>query len=116
MVLFHARLSAGPFLPDPIAAFRVEAGEAKVSPEPVDLDELFGEREIGVNFVGVQPEYRHESVTFAKLIERRRSAMQAAPAQFEDAASGAANATLAAWLADRQIGAAEAELIPITLK
>lgn len=48
------------------------------------MDELFGERQIGVNFVGVQPEYRHESVTLARLIERRRSAMQAAPAQFEE--------------------------------
>jgi hypothetical protein len=48
------------------------------------LDDLFGERHIGTNFVGVHSEYRHEAVTFARLIERKRAAMQAAPAQFEE--------------------------------
>jgi hypothetical protein len=52
------------------------------------LDELFGERHIGTNFVGVHSEYRHEAVSFAKLIERKRSAMQATPAQFEEVEIG----------------------------
>ena len=48
------------------------------------LDDLFGERRIPDNFVGVHQPYRHESVGFSKLLEQSRSAVEAAPAQYED--------------------------------
>ena len=58
----------------------------------VALDELFGERQMGSNFVGVHSEYRHESISFPSLIERKRAAMQAAPAQYEEIDIGSAAA------------------------
>jgi len=48
------------------------------------LDDLFGEREIPRNFIGVRPQYRHESVDFARLLAQGHGAMEVAPAQFED--------------------------------
>src|SRR5262249_58755710 len=48
------------------------------------LDELFGERIVPQNFVGIRAEYRHEVTDFAKLLEQRHSAVDVAPAQFED--------------------------------
>jgi hypothetical protein len=53
------------------------------------LDCLFGERRIPENFVGVHQQYRHEILGFAKLLEQGRSAVEAAPAQFEDVDIGA---------------------------
>lgn len=52
------------------------------------LDLLFGERQIPSNFVGIHSQYRHETVTFSKLLERSRSAVQAAPAQYEEVEIG----------------------------
>lgn len=48
------------------------------------LDELFGERKIPVNFVGLQNDYSHDTVSFSKLLKRKQSAPQAAPAQYEE--------------------------------
>jgi hypothetical protein len=48
------------------------------------LDDLFGPREIPRNFVGLRPQYRHESVDFARLLAEEHGAMEVAPAQFED--------------------------------
>lgn len=52
------------------------------------LDELFGERHAGANFFGIHCEYRHETLGFAKLLERGRSAVQAAATQFEEVEIG----------------------------
>jgi len=48
------------------------------------LDELFGERVIPQNFVGIRAQYRHEVTDFAKLLEQSHSVIEVAPAQFED--------------------------------
>jgi hypothetical protein len=48
------------------------------------LDELFGERRIPDNFVGVHQEYSHQTLDFSKLLNRSRSAVEAAPAQYQD--------------------------------
>jgi ATPase family protein associated with various cellular activities (AAA)/ClpX C4-type zinc finger protein len=48
------------------------------------LDELFGERIVPHNFVGVRQEYRHELVDFSKLLDQSRGPVEIAPAQFED--------------------------------
>jgi len=48
------------------------------------LDDLFGERHIPQNFVGIRQQYRHEVVDFSKLLEQSHSAIEVAPAQFED--------------------------------
>lgn len=48
------------------------------------IDDLFGERRIPENFVGVHQQYRHEILGFAKLLEEGRNSVEAAPAQFED--------------------------------
>jgi hypothetical protein len=48
------------------------------------LDELFGERMVPQNFVGIRAQYRHEMTDFAKLLEQGHSVVEIAPAQFED--------------------------------
>ena len=48
------------------------------------LDDLFGERRIPENFVGMHQQYRHEVLGFAKLLEQSRNAVEASPAQYED--------------------------------
>jgi hypothetical protein len=48
------------------------------------LDDLFGERRIPDNFVGVNQQYRHEVLGFAKLLEQGRNSVEVAPAQYED--------------------------------
>ena len=48
------------------------------------LDDLFGERSVPSNFVGIRQEYRHEVVDFAKLLEQSRGGVEVAPAQLED--------------------------------
>jgi hypothetical protein len=53
------------------------------------LDDLFGERRIPENFVGVHQHYRHDTLGFSKLLDASRSAVEAAPAQFEDVDIGA---------------------------
>jgi ClpX C4-type zinc finger len=53
------------------------------------LDDLFGERLIPENFVGMHQPYRHETLGFSKLLEQSRNAIEAAPAQYEDVDIGA---------------------------
>ncbi|MCI0421956.1 MAG: cell division protein FtsH, partial [Acidobacteria bacterium] len=53
------------------------------------LDDLFGERRIPENFVGVHQEYSHQALGFSKLINQSRNAIEAAPAQYEDVEIGA---------------------------
>jgi len=53
------------------------------------LDDIFGERRIPENFLGVHHQYRHEALGFSKLLERSHSAVEAAPAQYEDVSIGA---------------------------
>jgi hypothetical protein len=53
------------------------------------LDDLFGERRIPDNFVGVHQQYRHELLGFSKMLEQGRNSVEAAPAQFEDVDIGA---------------------------
>lgn len=53
------------------------------------LDNIFGERRIPENFLGVHHQYRHEALGFSKLLERSHSAVEAAPAQYEDVNIGA---------------------------
>ena len=48
------------------------------------LDDLFGERRVPENFLGLHQQYRHEALGFSKLLERSHSAVEAAPAQYED--------------------------------
>jgi hypothetical protein len=48
------------------------------------LDDLFGERHIPDNFVGVHQQYRHEMLGFSRLLEQGSNAIKAAPAQYED--------------------------------
>ncbi len=48
------------------------------------LDELFGERVVPSNFVGVRSKYRHEAADFAKLLEQGHGVIEIAPAQLED--------------------------------
>jgi hypothetical protein len=48
------------------------------------LDDLFGERRIPENFVGVHQQYRHEMLGFSKLLEQGSNSVKAAPAQYED--------------------------------
>jgi ATPase family associated with various cellular activities (AAA) len=48
------------------------------------LDELFGERAIPQDFVGIRAKYRHETADFSKLLEEGHGAIEVAPAQFED--------------------------------
>jgi hypothetical protein len=48
------------------------------------LDDLFGERIVPDNFVGIQNFGRHEAVTFTRLLERDRSSIEVAPPQFEE--------------------------------
>jgi AAA+ superfamily predicted ATPase len=52
------------------------------------LDDLFGERRVPENFVGVHQQYRHEVLSFAKLLEQGRNAVEAAPAEYEDVSIG----------------------------
>ncbi len=53
------------------------------------LDGLFGERRVPENFLGLHAQYRHEVVSFPKLLERRSGAIEVAPAQFEEVEIGA---------------------------
>lgn len=48
------------------------------------VDDLFGERSVPHNFVGISQQYRHEVVDFSKLLEQSHGAVEVAPAQFED--------------------------------
>src|SRR5579875_2412556 len=48
------------------------------------LDELLGERRVPETFLGLQSQYRHESVGYSKLLEQGRSPTEIAPAQFEE--------------------------------
>jgi len=48
------------------------------------LDDLFGERRVPENFVGVHQEYGHQVLLFSKLLDRGHNAVEAAPAQYED--------------------------------
>jgi hypothetical protein len=48
------------------------------------LDDLFGERHVPQNFVGIHQRYRQEVVDFTKLLEQSHGAIEVAPAQFED--------------------------------
>lgn len=48
------------------------------------LDELFGERIVPQNFVGIRAQYRHEVTDFAKLLEQGHGVVEIAPAQFEE--------------------------------
>jgi hypothetical protein len=48
------------------------------------LDELFGDRLVPDNFVGIRAPYGHEVTDFAKLLEQSHSVIEVAPAQFED--------------------------------
>jgi hypothetical protein len=48
------------------------------------LDDLFGERQVPANFIGVQQAYRHEVFGFSKLLERSHGTVEVAPAQLED--------------------------------
>ena len=48
------------------------------------LDDLFGERRVPENFVGIRQHYRHEVVDFSKLLETTHGAIEVAPAQLED--------------------------------
>jgi len=50
----------------------------------IALDDCLGERRIPDNFVGIHQQYRHETLGFAKLLERGRGAVEAAPAQYEE--------------------------------
>jgi hypothetical protein len=52
------------------------------------LDELLGERHLPSNFVGIHQQYRHEALAFSKLLEQGHSAVEAAPAQYEDVGIG----------------------------
>jgi len=54
------------------------------------LDELFGERIVPQNFVGIRAENRYERTDFAKLLEHGHGAVEVAPAQFEDIDIGGA--------------------------
>lgn len=75
------------FAPDPLSKLLATSRTFQIRQQAdlqLALDELFGERHIGADFVGVHSEYRHDTVSFASLIERKRSAIQAAPAQFEE--------------------------------
>jgi hypothetical protein len=47
------------------------------------LDDLFGERRVPVNFVGLRPEYG-QSVDFSKLLQQKHGGIEVAPAQLED--------------------------------
>jgi hypothetical protein len=53
------------------------------------LDDLFGARRVPENFLGIHQQYRHEALGFSKLLERSHSAVEAAPAQYEDVDIGA---------------------------
>ena len=48
------------------------------------LDELFGDRRVPDNFVGVQQQYRHELVSFSRMLEQNRNSVELAPAQYEE--------------------------------
>jgi hypothetical protein len=48
------------------------------------LDALLGERRIPENFLGFQAGYRHESVSYPRLVEQGRNAIEIAPPQYEE--------------------------------
>jgi len=45
---------------------------------------LFGPRNVPANFVGLHNKYRHDALSFAKLLEERGGSIEIAPAQFEE--------------------------------
>ena len=53
------------------------------------LDDLFGERRVPENFLGVHQQYRHEGSGFSKLLDQGHYPVEAAPAQYEDVDIGA---------------------------
>jgi hypothetical protein len=53
------------------------------------LDDLFGERIVPTNFLGIHQPYRHETLGLTKLLEQSRNAVEIAPAQYEDVDIGA---------------------------
>jgi ATPase family associated with various cellular activities (AAA)/ClpX C4-type zinc finger len=53
------------------------------------LDDLFGERRVPENFLGVHQQYRHEALVFSKLLDQSHYPVEAAPAQYEDVDIGA---------------------------
>jgi hypothetical protein len=53
------------------------------------LDDLFGERRVPENFLGVHQQYRHEALVFSKLLDQSHYPAEAAPAQYEDVDIGA---------------------------
>jgi hypothetical protein len=53
------------------------------------LDDLFGERRVSNNFVGLYQEHSHQPLSFSKLLNQARNAVEAAPAQYEDVEIGA---------------------------
>jgi AAA+ superfamily predicted ATPase len=53
------------------------------------LDDLFGERCVPQNFLGVHQQYRHEGLNFSKLLDQSHYPVEAAPAQYEDVDIGA---------------------------
>jgi hypothetical protein len=48
------------------------------------LDDLFGERQVPANFLGIRSEYGQQVVDFSKLLEQRHGGIEIAPAQLED--------------------------------
>jgi AAA+ superfamily predicted ATPase len=48
------------------------------------LEDLFGESRTPETFVGLHQQYRHEPISFSKLLERGHSPTEIAPAQYED--------------------------------
>ena len=85
--LYLFQLLDSHFAPEKPASLQVTSRTFQIRQQAdlqLALNELFGERVIGGNFIGVHSEYRHEAVTFSRLIERKRGAMQASPAQFQE--------------------------------
>ena len=48
------------------------------------LDTLFGELRVSDNFVGINYSSRHDGVSYSKLLEQSRNAIEIAPPQFEE--------------------------------
>jgi hypothetical protein len=50
----------------------------------LSMDELFGERRVPENFIGLQQQYRHEAGGFSKMLEQGHGSVEIGPAQFEE--------------------------------
>ena len=48
------------------------------------LDAIVGKPRVPQNFVGIHPEYRHESIGFSKLLARSHGVIEIAPPQYEE--------------------------------